>query len=76
MSVHVIPINDERKHFAGPSYICWCRPRIEWLDPKTNLPYPRGPMVVHNSADCREVSEQVTGEPVSAEQKWETVEVT
>lgn len=73
MSVHVMPINDERSHSCSAD--CWCSPRVEYLDPATNLPYPRGPMVVHNAADCREVSERVTGEPVSAEQKWETVEV-
>lgn len=73
MSLHVMPLNDERRHACSGK--CWCLPRVEYLDPENGLPYPRGPMVVHNSADCREVSERVTGEGVSAEQKWETVEV-
>lgn len=74
MSLHVIPQNDERQHaYSGD---CWCEPRVQYLDPETNLPYPRGPMVVHNSADCREVSERITGEIVSQAHKWVGVEVT
>ena len=73
MSVHVMPLNDETEHI--PAAHCLCDPRVEYIDPRNGLPYPSGPMVVHNSSDCREVSERVTGEIVSPEQKWEAVVV-
>ena len=73
MSVHVIPQNDERPHCIF--YECWCNPRVEWLDPETNLPWANGSCrVIHNAADCREISEQVTGECVDDLSKWEVVE--
>jgi hypothetical protein len=74
MPVHVIPLNDEQEHEKSTS--CWCEPTVNWIDPDTNRPWANGScMVVHNAADCREFSEQVTGEGVSPSQKWETSEV-
>ncbi len=45
--IHVLPINDEREH--EESTTCWCNPRIET---EGEL------LVIHNSADCRELIEQ------------------
>lgn len=33
---------------------CWCEPEVEWVDEDTGLPYPNGPIVIHNAADSRE----------------------
>lgn len=52
--VSVIPINDLRRH---REHDCWCRPHVEWIDPDTGLPYTNGPLVIHNSADGRELNE-------------------
>jgi len=72
--VHCIPLNDERSHETTDT--CWCNPRVEWIDPDTNLPWSNGgPMVIHNAEDCREVSEEVTGESVDSTKKWEVIEV-
>jgi hypothetical protein len=60
--VNIIPVNDERPHEKSSE--CWCNPRVEWISPKDGLPYQRGPMIVHNSADCREVVERAIGEGV------------
>lgn len=71
--IHAVPRNDEREHDLTQT--CWCEPRVEWIDPDTGLPYshPAAPMVVHNSADCREVVEQVTGGPMEDGKVWEVV---
>jgi len=70
MSVHILPMNDERAHEMTDT--CWCDPRIEWLDPDTNLPWAGGGhKVVHNAADCREVVEQATREAYGG---WKVVE--
>jgi hypothetical protein len=73
--IEVRPCNDERSHDDG--LCCWCEPLVQWLDPETGLPWPsaNGPLVVHNSADCREVCENLTGESLSKEKTWEMVEV-
>lgn len=68
MSAHIIPLNDEKKHEHSAE--CSCEPAVSWIDPDTNLPYPRGPLIVHNAFDCREISERVTGEIVDADSKW------
>ncbi len=71
--MNVLPLRDERPHERSAQ--CWCGPRVEWLDPDTNLPWPgNGPLIVHHSADCREVSEMVTGESVAPGLEWELVE--
>lgn len=49
--IHVLPINDLRDH--EESTYCWCEPRVEWLD-ESGLPYPDGPVVIHNALDGRE----------------------
>lgn len=73
MSVHVIPQNDEIEHERSAE--CICQPRVEWVHPESGEVYPRGPVVTHNAFDCREVSEQVTGEKVAPGLGWETIEV-
>lgn len=68
------PLNDEREHELNAQ--CWCEPDVLWLDPDTGLPWTNphaSPFIVHHAADCREVSEAVTGESVSDDQRWETV---
>ena len=71
MSQHVRPLNDERPHLLRTD--CWCGPTVEWSDPLNGKPYAAGPLVIHHAADCREVSESVTGEAVTARQTWECV---
>lgn len=69
MSVHVVPIKDERPHI--PSLNCWCKPKVLWKDPDTGQIYS-SPMVVHNASDCREVVEWATNESYGG---WEVREV-
>lgn len=57
MSWHVYPTNDEREHVTDGSE-CWCQPLVEYIDPETHMPYPDGSLVIHNSADCREIVEE------------------
>jgi len=70
--LHVLPLNDEQSHLLSDS--CWCGPTVNWVDPETGRVWACGTaMVVHNAADCREVSEQVTQEAVDPTRKWELV---
>lgn len=46
MSIHVAPADDDGHQLHGTD--CWCDPEVEWIDPDTGMPYPRGPLVVHN----------------------------
>ena len=55
--VSVIPINDLRSH---RKHDCWCQPAVVWIDEETGLPYPNGPLVVHNSADGRELQDRAS----------------
>lgn len=45
MSLAVAPLNgsDHDLHSAD----CPCGPRVEYLDDETGLPYPLGPLIVH-----------------------------
>lgn len=65
MSVHVVPLNDEREHLL--TFACWCEPRVECVRGKA-------PIVVHNAGDGREAQERVTGE-ISADGKDWLVQV-
>lgn len=55
---------------------CWCCPRVEWIDKDTGMPWASGdgPLVVHFAEDCRETSEQVTGEAMEPDKTWQMVE--
>lgn len=63
MHLHVLPVDDLREHqnVVTVDEDCWCNPRWEFVD--------GGVVVVHNSADGREIKEidwsevweQVTG---------------
>ncbi len=55
MPIHVYPVNDGTKHDTDGGE-CWCRPRVEWLD-SDGMPYADGPLIVHSSADGREMDE-------------------
>lgn len=68
--VNVIPVNDEREHTTQN---CWCEPRMEWAD-AAGVPYPNGPLVIHNSADCREAVERLIGEGLAPDKKWACIE--
>ncbi len=46
---HVYPLNDEREHVTEGT-MCWCDPRLITDEPEL--------IVVHNSADGRELIEQ------------------
>lgn len=70
---HVYPRNDEREHVLSAE--CWCQPDVEYVHPETGEVYEY-PMHTHHSADCREVSEAVTGESVTTEQGWTVERVT
>lgn len=60
--VNVLPENDEREHIAD--VYCWCEPTISDSDAS------KGPLIIHNAADCREVIEQATGEQWEAGKGW------
>lgn len=66
--VNCIPINDEKAHEHSPQ--CWCQPTVTYLDEETGAVFRNGPMVIHNSADQREVLERLIKEGVSPEQMW------
>lgn len=72
MAVHVLPLNDDREHTTEGQ--CWCQPEMRWQDAETGEIYANGPMVIHNAADCREVSELVTGERMADGKTWKTIE--
>ena len=55
MSVHVYPVNDLWEHETDGEE-CWCDPEIRWVDPETGETYSE-PLVIHNSADGRELTE-------------------
>jgi hypothetical protein len=65
--VSVVPLRDTRRHRRSTE--CWCEPSVEWLNDETGLPYANGPLVIHNSADGREVLEQ-QGKPTG--KRWAT----
>lgn len=71
--IHVLPLNDERKHDLTAD--CWCRPRIEWQDQTTGEIYAEGPIITHNAADCREVAEWVTGESMAPGKGWTVIKI-
>jgi len=48
---HVLPIEDLRDH--DESLRCWCQPRLEHIEE-----VPQARIVVHNSADGRELVER------------------
>ncbi len=54
--VSVVPLHDSRRHRRSTE--CWCQPTVEWTDESTALPYANGPLVIHNSADGRELRER------------------
>jgi hypothetical protein len=63
MTIHIFPIGDTRQHQTETSAAdcdCWCDPTIEWMDPKTGLPYDE-PLVIHNAADGRDREPPVGG---------------
>lgn len=69
MSVHVIPLNDEKPHEYTTS--CPCNPTVDWLDPETNLPWTNGSYrVIHNAFDCREIVERAIGESLNPANRW------
>lgn len=54
--VHVIPLDDAKEHSMATD--CHCEPRVDYIDPDTDLPWEGdGPLVVHNAFDCRELFE-------------------
>lgn len=70
--LHVVPLNDERQHDLSGD--CWCEPLVEWIDPETGQPWACGTArAIHDAADCREVSEEITDECVDEGRKWELV---
>lgn len=72
MSVHCVPIADERAHDLSAD--CWCDGRVEWLDPETNLPWAAGSYrMIHNAADFRELAEG-DGTSMAPGKGWEVVE--
>ena len=58
--INVVPVNDELEHVHD--FKCWCEPKTIWQDERGGEIYERGPIVVHNSADCRESVERLLGE--------------
>lgn len=73
MSVHVLPLADDREH--AQALDCWCEPHVEWIDTETGLPRKEGgPMVIHNAADFRELAEG-DGESLERGKEWQVVRV-
>lgn len=56
MSVHAYPLNDLWEHLVEDDCECWCDPEVRWVDPETGEVYVE-PMVIHNAADGRELTE-------------------
>jgi len=73
MSIHVIPIGDEKPHET--THECACRPTVEWVDPTDGKPYENGPLVIHNSYDGREYVERAIGESLVKGSRWKVIEV-
>ena len=48
--IHVLPVDDLRKH--DENRYCWCRPRVEEDEWTTDA------VIIHNSLDGRELVEQ------------------
>lgn len=48
--IHVVPLNDVKAHRERDCGECWCAPRVER--------HGDGVVVIHNSADGRELVEQ------------------
>ena len=48
--IHILPINDEKEHVEETT--CWCSPHLITDEPEL--------IVVHHSADCRELIEEAT----------------
>lgn len=69
--VNVVPVNDDKEHSLTQE--CWCNPKVNWIDSETNLPFPNGPMIVHNSSDQREFVEQALLEGME-DKPWAIVE--
>lgn len=57
-AIHVIPINDLREHSASTDCPCWCCPRTETQE-DSEQPIIYGQFIVHNSADGRELLEEM-----------------
>jgi len=47
---HIVPVNDIREHLLD-GLICWCGPKDKW-EPDGSV------LVIHNSADARELVEE------------------
>lgn len=47
--IHVYPVNDLTEHELEGT-CCWCQPDVDWNQPEV--------LVVHNSADGRELRER------------------
>lgn len=60
--VNVIPLNDDSPHKHSTK--CWCGPDVKYWE------YSNGPLVVHNSADCREQVERLLGEGLGPDKRW------
>lgn len=57
-TIHVVPINDLKPHSTEDNE-CWCMPRVE--------AQADGCLVVHNSADGREILERAVDHSFSDE---------
>lgn len=66
--IRVYPKNDDRRHTRGIT--CWCNPEVLWINEETGLPYENGPIVGHNSSDCREVVENMIDEMLAPNKTW------
>lgn len=73
MSVHCVPLNDEREHVLSAD--CWCDGLVEWLDPETGLPWAAGSYrMIHMALDCRELAEG-DGHSMAPGKGWKVVQV-
>ena len=69
--INVVPLNDDRQHVHTAE--CWCEP-VSHCQDKAGVVYPRGPIVVHNAADCREQVERLIDEGAGEDKRWAVYE--
>lgn len=63
--INIIPENDEKEHVLD--FYCECKPAVTYKD------NPKGPLITHNSFDCREFVERQLGENLGRGKGWVTV---
>lgn len=72
MAIHCVPDNDDQPHSL--TLDCACDPEVTFEDPEIGGLYPHGPLVIHNSYDCREVVEPLIEGAIAPDKLWSVFE--